>query len=216
MCKNKVVVASLIAAVAASADPAQCAEGGFYIGANVGAKINQFKIRDDDDGKAKWDSVSKGKPIAELLVGYDHCFGRIVVGADAILGTMFGKISPKDLDPDCEDNSGGLKNPFSFAFMPRVGYRPLPQLELYATGGVKVASWKLNYKDKDEKARTSKKNTAGAAVGAGVMYGFTPHFYGKFEYNCDFRRNYKFAVQGASVPVKIHAHVIKIGAVYKF
>ena len=217
MCKNKVVVASLIAAVAASADPAQCAEGGFYIGANVGAKINQLKIRDDDDdGKAKWNSMSKGKPIAELLVGYYHCFGRIVAGADAILGTMFGKISFKDLDPDIEDNSGGFKNPFSFAFMPRVGYRPLPQLELYATGGVKVANWKLNYKDDDEKVHTSKKSTAGAVVGAGVMYGFTPHFYGKLEYNCDFRQNYKFVVQGVSAPIKINAHVIKIGAVYKF
>lgn len=144
-----------------------------------------------------------------------------MVGADAILGITFGKITLKDIDSDLSDSAKEyFKNSFSFAFMPRVGYRPLPQLELYATGGVKVASWKVNYKDEGGKARTSKKNTAGAVVGAGVMYGFTPHFYWKLEYNCDFRRNYKFGLKNTgditSVHAKIAAHVVKLGLVYKF
>ena len=139
---------------------------------------------------------------------------------------MFGKITAKDLDSDAFDDIY-FKNPFHFIFMPRIGYLVLPQLELYATAGVKVANWKFRYHDFNDKPRTSRKTTAGAVIGAGARYEFTPHFYAKLEYNFDFKRNYKFSLKNCFIddagtqpitsnPTKISAHVIKIGVGYRF
>ena len=69
MNKGKIIVSGLITAIAASAVSAQCGNGGFYIGTNVGAKFNRFEFKGEDDKNEKY---SKCKPMAELLVGYDN------------------------------------------------------------------------------------------------------------------------------------------------
>ena len=205
MNSNKILAAGL-AAVMASGAAFSCGNGGFYAGVNAGVKLNKVEVKVVSTGKKV--SVSKGKPLAEVLVGYDHRLNNVMLGADLVLSMMFGKIDKK-VEVAGKTVKTSVKNPWGVALMPRVGYLVLPQLELFVTPGVKVARWTVST------GKKKSKTPATFVAGAGVRYEVTPHIYTKLEYNYDFKRKVDIKNDYVASP-KAQAHVIKIGAGYRF
>lgn len=207
---NKVLVAGL-AAIMASGTAFSCGNGGFYAGVNAGVKLNKVETKVKSTSKKV--SVSKGKPLAEVLVGYDHRFNNVMLGADLILGMMFGKIDKKmEVAVGGVTYSGTMstKNPWSVAFMPRVGWLALPQLEVFVTPGLKMARWTFSNGGK-KKGKTA----VTGVVGGGLRYEVTPHIYTQLQYSYDFKRKCDIKNDYITAP-KVQAHVIKIGAGYRF
>lgn len=203
---NKILAAGL-AAVMASGAALSCSNGGFYAGVNAGVKLNKVEVKVISTGKKV--SASKGKPLAEFLLGYDHRFNNVMCGADFILSMMFGKID-KNVEVGDKTVKASTKNPWGVALMPRVGYLVLPQLELFVTPGVKMARWTFTAGGK-KKGKTA----VTGVVGGGLRYEVTPHIYTKLEYNYDFKRKCDIKNDYITAP-KAQAHVIKIGAGYRF
>lgn len=243
---NKILAAGLIAAVASTASFAQCGNGGFYVGANAGVAFTKMKVssvgKTSDDKNA---SVSKKKTkfLADLVFGYDHRINDVMLGVDLTFGMMFGKTKvmyngwQQDTatlhDVNTDKDFLTAKNTWNIALMPRVGYLVMPQLELYATAGVKMAHYKLTYSDEvadpaDKlSSTTAKKVKFIPVVGAGLRYEITPDIYAKLEYNYDFRKGLKMpadlskkatdaAAGGNANSVKIPAHIVKLGVGFRF
>lgn len=247
---NKILAAGLIAAVASTASFAQCGNGGFYVGANAGVAFTKMKINSattyaGSAGHAAGESCSvskkKTKFLADLVFGYDHRINDVMLGADLTFGMMFGK-TKKGYDGWGADDTGDgkdfvtVKNTWNIALMPRVGYLVMPQLELYATAGVKAAHYKVTYTDEIDnttydynKPTSAKKVKFIPVVGAGLRYEITPDIYAKLEYNYDFRKGLKMPADlskkseadaanggGNANSVKIPAHIIKLGVGFRF
>ena len=195
---NKILAAGLIAAVASTASFAQCGNGGFYVGANAGVAFTKAKMV-SDDAKA---SKKKTKFLADLVFGYDHRINDVMLGVDLTAGMMFGKTKTDDYN---------LKNTWNIALMPRVGYLVMPQLELYATAGVKAAHWKLTCNEK-----SAKKVKFLPVVGGGLRYEITPDIYAKLEYNYEFKKAVKLPETAEFNSLKPQAHVVKLGVGFRF
>lgn len=244
---NKILVAGLVAAVASTASFAQCENGGFYVGANAGVAFTKMKIATNakytENGTEKSAAVNKKKTkfLADLVFGYDHRINDVKLGVDLTVGMMFGKTASNYFGSDGNDHDAATdkdnvnaKNTWNIALMPRVGYLVMPQLELYATAGVKAAHYKVTYADVIEPAgqehttTTAKKVKFIPVVGAGLRYEITPDIYAKLEYNYDFRKGLKMPSDlsadaetptgkgGSAKSVKIPAHSIKVGVGFKF
>lgn len=209
---NKILAAGLIAAVASTASFAQCTNGGFYVGANAGVAFTKLKADVDSRGSV---SKKKTKFLAELVLGYDWRINDVMLGVDLTAGTMFGK-TKKDID--AANGEETLKNTWSIALMPRVGYLVMPQLELYVTGGVKAAHYKFTFSETSGTS-TAKKVKFLPVVGGGVRYEITPNIFAKLEYNYEFRKGVKLS-EGAQESdinsVKTQAHVVKLGVGFRF
>ena len=241
---NKILAAGLIAAVASTASFAQCGNGGFYVGANAGVAFTKLKVASatsyvsDTTAHKAGNSCSvnkkKTKFLADLVFGYDHRINDVMLGVDLTAGMMFGK-SKVDYDGWGKDDSKdgkdfiSAKNTWNIALMPRVGYLVMPQLELYATAGVKAAHYKVSYEDRvyedaKDATTTAKKVKFIPVVGAGLRYEITPDIYAKLEYNYDFRTSLKMPSDlaakgdeaGNANSVKIPAHVVKLGVGFRF
>lgn len=251
---NKILAAGLIAAVASTASFAQCGNGGFYVGANAGVAFTKMKINSataytgtglagDTHKAGESCSVSKKKTkfLADLVFGYDHRINDVMLGVDLTFGMMFGK-TKVGYDGWGRDDAGDgkdfvtAKNTWNIALMPRVGYLVMPQLELYATAGVKMAHFKVSYTDEKENTNFAYNNPTSAkkmkfipVVGGGLRYEITPDIYAKLEYNYDFRKGLKMPTDlsrkseqdaanggGNANSVKIPAHIIKLGVGFRF
>ena len=215
---NKILAAGLIAAVASTASFAQCGNGGFYVGANAGIAFTKMKVNATDEGYRT--SKKKTKFLADLVFGYDHRINDVMLGADLTVGMQFGKTKVNVGEAESEDNIN-LKNTWNIALMPRVGYLVMPQLELYATAGVKIAHWKLTYTPNGEDAKSAKKIKFLPVVGGGLRYEITPDIYAKLEYNFEFKKGVKlpkFDDEGTLKvsSVKPQAHIIKLGVGFRF
>lgn len=244
---NKILVAGLIAAVASTASFAQCGNGGFYVGANAGVAFTKLKVasvgKTADDKNA---SVNKKKTkfLGDLVFGYDHRINDVMLGVDLTAGMMFGKTRTQYNGWQADDNTlhdvaadkdnVDVKNTWNIALMPRVGYLVMPQLELYATAGVKAAHYKVTYSDYWDKTAATDNSTTSAkkvkfipVVGAGLRYEITPDIYAKLEYNYDFRTSLKMPSDlskkmtdseagGNANSVKIPAHIVKLGIGFRF
>ena len=241
---NKILAAGLIAAVASTASFAQCGNGGFYVGANAGVAFTKAKIASVGktlDNKSASTSKKKTKFLADLVFGYDHRINDVMLGVDLTFGMMFGKTkmdyngwmqdsgTPHDVSTDKDHVS--IKNNWNIALMPRVGYLVMPQLELYATAGVKMGHYKVIYSDFNDPApdattTSAKKVKFIPVVGAGLRYEITPDIYAKLEYNYDFRASLKMPADmskksttdagGNANSVKVPAHIIKLGVGFRF
>lgn len=219
---NKILAAGLIAAVASTASFAQCGNGGFYVGANAGVAFTKMKVGTNEDNKDYRINKKKTKFLADLVFGYDHRINDVMLGVDLTAGMMFGKTKVNTGPDDAKDNIN-LKNTWNIALMPRVGYLVMPQLELYATAGVKLAHWKLTYNpnDDDTDAKSAKKVKFLPVVGGGLRYEITPDIYAKLEYNFEFKKAVKLPkFEDADTlkvsSVKPQAHVIKLGVGFRF
>jgi len=213
---NKILAAGLIAAVASTASFAQCGNGGFYVGANAGVAFTKMKVGATDDNAACRASKKKTKFLADLVFGYDHRFNDVMLGADLTVGMQFGK-TKVNVGEASSQNNINLKNTWNAALMPRIGYLVMPQLELYATAGVKLAHWKLTYTDTSD-AESAKKIKFLPVVGGGLRYEITPDIYAKLEYNFEFKKAVKLtsnAVDHIS-SIKPQAHIIKLGVGFRF
>lgn len=208
---NKILAAGLIAAVASTASFAQCGNGGFYVGANAGVAFTKMKINATDD--AYQTSKKKTKFLADLVFGYDHRINDVMLGVDLTAGMQFGK-TKKDVNGD----NVSLKNTWNIALMPRVGYLVMPQLELYATAGVKMSHWKLTYTPSGSDAASAKKVKFLPVVGGGLRYEITPDIYAKLEYNFEFKKAVKLPENKAAeiTSIKPQAHVVKLGVGFRF
>ena len=248
---NKILVAGLAAAVISTASFAECGNGGFYVGANAGVAMTKIKVSasgvKDSNGDDLKATVNKKKTkfLGELVFGYDHRINDVMLGADLTFGMMFGK-TKANYSGWMDDTGNGhdvardkdhvsVKNTWSIALMPRVGYLVMPQLELYATAGVKLSHFKTVYADVvDTSAKVSDTATTSArkvkfipVVGAGVRYEITPDIFAKLEYNFDLKKGLKLPKDlaakatattggGNANSVKIPAHIIKLGVGFRF
>lgn len=209
---NKILAAGLIAAVASTASFAQCGNGGFYVGANAGVAFTEMKVNATDNEHKT--SKKKTKFLADLVFGYDHRINDVMLGVDLTAGMQFGKTNTDKIDSD----KASLKNTWNIALMPRVGYLVMPQLELYATAGVKLAHWKLTYTPNGEDAKSAKKVKFLPVVGGGLRYEITPDIYAKLEYNFECKKGVKLPGNTAKEvsAIKPQAHVVKLGVGFRF
>ena len=218
-------------------------------------------------------SIKKSKPMfrAELALGFDRAYECMVLGIDLTAGSSFGKSkklfpgyqlvtagsnsSGKQMDlghvgginshssPDDKDTVR-VKTKWHVALMPRVGFMVAPKIELYATVGIKVAGYKLQYADENvttggEKESTTTKNSTkfSPVIGAGLRYEFNPHLlrmpsdmsrastvtsltkgtdsYYYPDIPANGEGNAKYSGGNAKY-TKMHAHVIKLGIGYRF
>lgn len=218
---NKVLAAGLVVAMSSTAF-AQCGNGGFYVGANAGAAFTKTKIGATNDNKDYRATKKKAKFLADLVFGYDRRINDVMLGVDLTVGMQFGKTKIA-VGPQGEKDKITLKNTWNIALMPRVGYLVMPQLEIYATAGVKLAHWKLTYNPNDDqiKAKSAKKIKFLPVVGAGLRYEITPDIFVKFEYNYEFKKGVKLPKFGEDDTLKVssvkpQAHVVKAGIGFRF
>lgn len=205
-------------------------------------KINaKYSVTGDDATKLLDRSKKKTKILAELVLGYDWRLNDVMLGVDLNFGTTFGKNTVKtpneDVKVNFKDGSNTIedtvnnkeiaqiKEMFNVSLMPRIGYMVSPQLEVYATAGVKLARYKITTPDKntesesDDTRISKKKFKAIPVVGAGVRYMITPNFYTKLEYNFEFKRTmakHANTITALRSVRKAQAHVVKFGVGYKF
>ena len=117
-------------------------------------------------------SKKKTKFLAELVLGYDFRMNDVMMGAELLVGGVFGSNKLKNDSVTTNANAGTepksstmgganaevkdaykageyatIKEQWHIALMPRIGYLFTPQFEGYVTFGLKIAKWKTDVKN---------------------------------------------------------------------
>lgn len=209
---------------------------------------------------------SKTKFHTELAFGFDRAFECVVLGVDVTAGMTFGKTtfdkklmyqgfsstfggashtmadSFGTLEPSDFDSKIQVKNLWYARIAPRVGFMLNPEIELYATAGVKVHKDKLKYSGSTSTGGTvegsPKKVKTSAFVGLGTRYNVCPNLFVKAEYRYELNKSlhlpsdlsavaqpgswnaagyYDAGTEGVAVNrISQRAHVAELGLGYRF
>lgn len=161
--------------------------GGFGVGSGLPGFRTGEALRPD----AFWSLplANTGGVLGGVQAGYDYAFGNIVVGAEAdwqAAGLSGGSraISTRP-EPRASLNSRRAIDWFG-TLRGRVGYSVLPQLLVYATGGLAYGGGAnlFTYADAERREGESLQNPTrlGFAVGGGLEWAFRPDWSAKLEY----------------------------------
>lgn len=209
---------------------------------------------------------SKTKFHTELALGFDRAFECVVLGVDVTAGMTFGKTtfdkklmyqgfsstsggnshtmadSFGTLEPSDFDSKIQVKNLWYARIAPRVGFMLNPEIELYATAGVKVHKDKLKYSTAstvETVEGSPKKVKTSAFVGLGTRYNVCPNLFVKAEYRYELNKSlhlpsdlsavaqpgpwdsqnnyYLVGTEGCAVNrISQRAHVAELGLGYRF
>lgn len=159
---------------------------------------------------------SKTKFHTELAFGFDRAFECVVLGVDVTAGMTFGKTtfdkklmlqyfestqnnnntmagSLQAVEGSDFDSKVQVKNLWYARVAPRVGFMLNPEIELYATVGVKVHKDKLKYSgsvsDTETVEGSPKKVKTSAFVGLGTRYNVCPNLFVKAEYRYELNKS---------------------------
>jgi opacity protein-like surface antigen len=246
---NKILGIALASAVAAASSfAAPCGNGGFYVGVDAGVNFSKVKVQSTTHydtatehhkaGQSCTVEKEKVQPAAKIYVGVDKRINDVKIGADLGFGMDFGKLKRVYDGWGADDSKDGrdevqVKQTWNITLMPRLGYLVLPELEIYATAGAKLAHFKTTYvdvipTDAGQDGPDSKKCCRIIpVVGAGVRWDFTPNWFAKLEYNFEIRTKLKMPTSlaeknenpgfaGNANAVKRHSHAVKVGVGYRF